>query len=317
MEPSHYAGTDAIAKQEAMAARLVEMGVPADRAFCAATALKYVERCGRKEGASIAEDMEKAANYLFRAMGGRWPWEDAVLAADGLPLRGGERVYHVETGAELVVEELPKPGAYQAVVVFAPPAGHPMSFDPDRLTHERPVLDADGNRIEPAMDVWWVCEGDERGVHAEKLHVESIGDDGLVTCDPFSGGTWVELESSELYVHKPVLDADGVPIHEGDTVWLTDGRGPWKVSRIVCADRLRVICDDEENGHLNVYPDQLTHTKPEPPDSWERLEEDAGKNPFDYCKDVGHRLDTCENSEKYKARDLVRRARALAERDAE
>ena len=148
----------------------------------------------------------------------------------------------------------------------------------------------------------------ERGVHAEKLHVESIGDDGLVTCDPFSGGTWVELESSELYVHKPVLDADGVPIHEGDTVWLTDGRGPWKVSRIVCADRLRVICDDEENGHLNVYPDQLTHTKPEPPDSWERLEEDAGKNPFDYCKDVGHRLDTCENSEKYKA---------LAERDAE
>ena len=149
---------------------------------------------------------------------------------------------------------------------------------------------------------------------AEKLHVESIGDDGLVTCDPFSGGTWVELESSELYVHKPVLGADGVPIHEGDTVWLTDGRGPWKVSRIVCADRLRVICDDEENGHLNVYPDQLTHTKPEPPDSWERLEEDAGKNPFDYCKDVGHRLDTCENSEKYKARDLVRRARALAER---
>ena len=49
-------------------------------------------------------------------------------------------------------------------------------------------------------------------------------------------------------------------------------------------------------------------------DTWERLEEDAGKNPFDYCKDVGHRLDTCENSEAYKARDLVRRARALAER---
>lgn len=78
MEPSHYAGTDAIAKQEAMAARLVEMGVPAGRAFCAATALKYVERCGRKRGASVAEDMEKAANYLFRAIEGRWPWEDAV-----------------------------------------------------------------------------------------------------------------------------------------------------------------------------------------------------------------------------------------------
>lgn len=75
MEPSHYAGTDAIAKQEAMAVRLVEMGVAADRAFCAATALKYVERCGRKEGASGADDMGKAADYLFRAISGRWPWE--------------------------------------------------------------------------------------------------------------------------------------------------------------------------------------------------------------------------------------------------
>lgn len=143
MEPSHYAGTGAIAKQEAMAARLAGMGVEAGRAFCAATALKYVERCGRKDGASVADDMEKAANYLFRAIEGRWPWEAAVLAADGVPLREGEHVYHVETGAELVVKELPKSGAYQAVVVFVPPASHlMMSFDPDRLTHQRPVADS-------------------------------------------------------------------------------------------------------------------------------------------------------------------------------
>ena len=61
-----------------------------------------------------------------------------VFAADGKPLREGEHVYHVETGAELVVKELPKPGEYQAVVVFAPPASHLTSFDPDQLTHERP-----------------------------------------------------------------------------------------------------------------------------------------------------------------------------------
>lgn len=65
-----------------------------------------------------------------------------VLAADGKPLRVGEHVYHVETGAELVVKELPKPGEYQAVVVFAPPASHLTSFDPDQLTHERPVADS-------------------------------------------------------------------------------------------------------------------------------------------------------------------------------
>ena len=61
-----------------------------------------------------------------------------VLAADGEPLREGEHVWHVETGTELVVKELPKPGEYQAVVVFAPPASHLTSFDPDQLTHERP-----------------------------------------------------------------------------------------------------------------------------------------------------------------------------------
>ena len=61
-----------------------------------------------------------------------------VFAADCRPLQEGEHVYHVETGAELVVKELPRPGEYQAVVVFTPPASHLTSFDPDQLTHERP-----------------------------------------------------------------------------------------------------------------------------------------------------------------------------------
>lgn len=57
-------------------------------------------------------------------------------------------------------------------------------------------------------------------------------------------------------------------------------------------------------------------TKPEPPDSWEQLEEDAGENPFDYCKKVGHHLFTFDNAEEFKSGDLVRRAKALAEREA-
>ena len=74
-----------------------------------------------------------------------------VLAADGVPLREGKHVYHVETGAELVVKELPRPGEYQAVVVSAPPASHLTSFDPDQLTHERPdsfeQLEKDANDL--------------------------------------------------------------------------------------------------------------------------------------------------------------------------
>ena len=289
MEPSHYAGTDAIAKQEAMAVRLAEMGVPADRAFCAATALKYVERCGRKMGASIADDIEKAANYLFRAIGGRWPWEVAVeagpvLAADGEPLEVGQTVWHVGNGIEFTVVGLPKPGEYQSVRLRLDDGAF-TGFDSDQLTHQRPVLDADGNRIEPAMDVWWVCEGDERSVHAEKLHVESIGEDGLVTCDPFNGGTWVELEPSELYVKEPVLAVDGKPLREGETVW---HKQTGRAATVKGFDRMlgepcAVI--DFAGFEQRVSGALLTHEQP--------------RNATDEERESG---------------DLVRRARALAER---
>ena len=59
-----------------------------------------------------------------------------------------------------------------------------------------------------------------------------------------------------------VLDADGVEIRVGDEVWATNGHGPFEVTRIVNADRLRVICDDEKNGHLNVFPESITHRAP-------------------------------------------------------
>ena len=311
-----------------------------------------------------------------------------VLAADGRPLREGEHVYHVETGAELVIKKLPKPGEYQAVVVFAlptSPASHLTSFDPDQLTHrapvlaadgkplevgqtvyvvsnghgpfhidsvesdgavtgwsssigsllctdpanlthERPVLDADGNRIEPSMDVWWVCEGDERGIHSEKLHVESIGDDGLVTCSPFNGGTWVELESSELYVNKPVLAADGEPLREGETVWDTLGNRRFKVLGFASDAKLgefTVKTAGIDGMSLEGYskPSDLTHERPVA-DTWERLEEDACS---DDCEYFGRDMNGCKGcpasrqdiddfycDENEKARDLVRRARALA-----
>ena len=86
----------------------------------------------RKTDCDCADETVKASQLTHRA---------PVLAADGLPLREREHVYHVETGAELVVKGLPKPGEYQAVVVFAlptSPASHLTSFDPDQLTHERP-----------------------------------------------------------------------------------------------------------------------------------------------------------------------------------
>ena len=65
-------------------------------------------------------------------------------------------------------------------------------------------------------------------------------------------------------------------------------------------------------------PDQLTHERP---DTWERLEEDAGKDPCGYFGFDGE--ETCgkcpasgKNCEQTMAIDIVRRAKALSERDA-
>ena len=154
------------------------------------------------------------------------------------------------------------------------------------------------------MDVWWVCEGDERGVHAERLHVESIGENGLVTCDPFNGGTWVELEPSELYVNRPVLDADGVPIRDGDTVYLTDSPTAFVVDDIMTA----------ENGSDVVHlkggawnrPQDLTHDRP---DTWERIYVDRVLG-WDMSKSHGQ-----NQARSAMTHDLVRRCRALAERE--
>ena len=53
----------------------------------------------------------------------------------------------------------------------------------------------------------------------------------------------------------------------------------------------------------------ITHERP---DSWERLEEDAGCTATKY----NERRGTIFTTKQQVARDLVRRARALAERDA-
>lgn len=244
-----------------------------------------------------------------------YPWfitrHPFVLAADGEPLKVGQTVWNINNGMEFNVSRLPKPGEYQAVEVRYR-NGSSTSFDPCQLTHQRPVLDADGNRIEPPMDVWWVCEGDALGIHAERLHVDSIDGDVMVECRPFNGGTSVVLEPSELYVKKPALDADGVPIKKGDTVFrASDGR-EFEVTGIGGAFTIRVKDESMEIG-VWTTPVGFTHVKPEPPDSWERVEEDATLEAAAYCDRRGIDVEEGHSFVEPMACDLVRRAKKLAE----
>ena len=120
-------------------------------------------------------------------------------------------------------------------------------------------------------------------------------------------------EVKGIHIEKPeVYDADGVEIREGDTVW-----------NINTGDELVVDGFDGrfiETHHLGGEPvtiisrRYLTHTKPEPPDSWERLEEDVTLSVERYRERYGIKRHDGMTWPQLVRMDLVRRAKALAER---
>lgn len=168
---------------------------------------------------------------------------------------------------------------------------------------ERQILDMwpkfeDGEYV-MVGDEYEGCEGMAciaAGVHFDRDSPSLVNPGGFH--DAYRNGERVKRPA------RSVLDADGVEIKVGDTVWHEDG-SEWLVEEMT---RLGARCFDGDRRRTFI-PAFLTHTRP---DSWERLEEDAGDDPFTYCKAAGIHLYTFDNSERAKSRDIIRRAKALA-----
>lgn len=133
----------------------------------------------------------------------------------------------------------------------------------------------------------------------------------LTDCD----GSYWNYKAGDRRVKRPepkVLDADGVEVHLGDTVYESNGQ-----SGIVIAVHPSTRCVDlRQDGCVACAMDakRLTHTRP---DSWERLEEDATMSPWSYCDKYGVAINRSDDElvptiEAF-AIDLVRRAKALSE----
>lgn len=119
---------------------------------------------------------------------------------------------------------------------------------------------------------------------------------------------------------QSVLDAGGVEIKVGDTVWImpecTETPGePYRVKGINKYGE--VLLDFHFERSTGMKGEYLTHTRP---DSWERLEEDTMKSS---CAYFGFASKPCSDGDgcpankpgdcaKFKAVDIVRRAKALA-----
>lgn len=111
----------------------------------------------------------------------------------------------------------------------------------------------------------------------------------------------LDMPPSTLTHRAPVLAADGRPLREGETIYLTDSPTAFVVDDIMTRDDGETVVH-LEGGAWNL-PQYLTHERP---DSWERLEEDARRLDIDLndTTDGYPRMSFC--------RDLVRRAKALA-----
>lgn len=186
-------------------------------------------------------------------------------------------------------------------------------IDPGKRVKRPAVLAADNKPLEAGQTVWHVEYGTEWCVTKAK--------DGKVFI-AFEDFAAEECDPSLLTHQRPVLDADGVLIKKGDTVYGIETGNELVVDAFVddgSHGPYTVDCHFAVGGEPNYYrPDKLTHTKPEPQDSWERIEEDAAMQPYAYCVGNGlfeecDEIETIPTNELF-ARDLVRRCKALAER---
>nr|DAU27271.1 MAG TPA: hypothetical protein [Caudoviricetes sp.] len=107
-----------------------------------------------------------------------------------------------------------------------------------------------------------------------------------------------------------VLDADGVSINVGDTVYCDGEDEALTVTSIsgVGGEYCCVTVKNADSSHCTVDAPRLTHERP---DSWERIDEDAKLAPRAYLEKRGMNPEKTERIASMMA-DLVRRAKALA-----
>lgn len=149
---------------------------------------------------------------------------------------------------------------------------------------------------------------------------EVVNVNGELPLLKFGETAYTATEPEHLTHQRPVLDADGVPIKVGDTVYeVGKNYPPFIVGRLPEPGAYRSVMVMYPNGNFTYLdPERITHTKPDTTDSWEKWREDFIKPPCIYCRDIlGVEFDNDTELDKAfdaQIQDMEHRARALAER---
>lgn len=220
-----------------------------------------------------------------------------VRSASGISVMVGDTVYD-ENGEAFVVLRVEEPeGAFQSpsVKVYSGGIYGRFTMKPDELFHFKPVKCEDGRVLKHGQIVWPIYRND--GPFVVDVVIERF-----ISChrldDP---DVVIHVSPCELLHDKPVVDAKGIRINNGDTVYsLMCGR-EYEVLETSSSDNSLTLRDKETGERVHASASIVTHVFL---DSWERIEEDA--------KSIDQLIDSEWGCDSKDARNLVRRAKELA-----
>lgn len=213
---------------------------------------------------------------------------EKIYDAEGASIEIGDIVYCDDDPEPFRVASFDDSEHIRLTLVKDPNSILLYTMKSSHLSHKRPILDADGVPINVGDVVYSVPVNVndviyftlEKGKAYTVVCIETNGGKYLVDIAEVKDGWPVYSVSPENLTHEQptpeVLDADGMPIKIGDTVWTIYDGCKYVVSAVSPhgSKKYRIRTADPiveyEEGKWD-FAKKVTHKRP---DSWEKLEED-------------------------------------------
>lgn len=176
-----------------------------------------------------------------------------ICDVDGVPINGGDTVWNIENGEKLEVLSVSNDRLELAFYVDGIGNISTSWISPDKVTHKEPILDIDGELIKVEDTVYTLTSD---------IKMKVLSFDVNSRLEPIVKTDAGSFKPDELTHKEPVLDVNGIPIKNDDTVWHI--KKGWKgVVVSVYGEVGNTVGVDWGNGEQTCAGFDLTHKEPD------------------------------------------------------